>query len=234
LNVDSTFRDRTRARALCGEHARRGDYVGWFEALYDEAGGDAGAVPWADLEPNPYLVEWHRRSGIDLRGRRCLEVGCGLGDDAEYLAAAGGIVTAFDVAATAIAWCRGRFPSSPVEYRVADLLAAPAEWRRRFDLVVESYTLQVLPPEVRARAIGCVADLVAPGGALLVICRGREAADPPGALPWPLVRAELGAFASAGLREAGFEDFLDAETPPVRRFRVEYRRPFDAPGGSGS
>ena len=69
------------------------------------------------------------------------------------------------------------------------------------------------------------ARFVAPGGDLLVIARGREATDPPGTMPWPLLREELAEFTRAGLEERGFDDFLDAETPPVRRFRVHYRRP---------
>jgi hypothetical protein len=66
---------------------------------------------------------------------------------------------------------------------------------------------------------------VLPGGELLVIARGREPSDPPGTMPWPLVRAELDGFRRAGLEETSFEDFMDAESPPVRRFRVHYRRP---------
>ena len=88
-------KDRTRARKLCSEYAERGDQLGWFETLYQEARGDEAIVPWADMVPNPYLCEWHRRMGYDFRGQRCLKIGCGLGDDAEYLASAGGSVVAF-------------------------------------------------------------------------------------------------------------------------------------------
>ena len=70
-----------------------------------------------------------------------------------------------------------------------------------------------------------MASFVAPHGTLLIVTRGRDAADPQGNLPWPLLKDELGGFKTAGLVEAKFEDYLDGETPPVRRFRVEYRRP---------
>jgi hypothetical protein len=72
-----------------------------------------------------------------------------------------------------------------------------------------------------------LADFVAPGGSLLVICRGREPDEPEGSLPWPLTRAELGALVTeAGLVETAFEDYLDdTEGSPVRRFRCVYRRP---------
>ncbi len=36
---------------------------------------------------------------------------------------------------------------------------------------------------------------------------------------------ELGEFVKAGLTDVNFEDYVDAEDPPVRRFRAEYRRP---------
>lgn len=59
-------------------------------------------------------------------------------------------------------------------------------------------------------------------GTLLLVCRGRDAADPPGDTPWPLTREELAAREN-GLPLVSFEDYYDAETPPVRRFRAVYR-----------
>jgi hypothetical protein len=69
-----------------------------------------------------------------------------------------------------------------------------------------------------------IAALLAPGGTLLLICRGRSAADPRGELPWPLSAEELETWTLAGLRQVHFEDYFDQEGPPVRRFRVEYQR----------
>ena len=70
-----------------------------------------------------------------------------------------------------------------------------------------------------------MADLVAEGGSLLIIARGREEHDPPGEMPWPLTRRELNHFLEIGLREVSFEDFQDPEEPSTRRFRVLYMRP---------
>lgn len=215
---------RRKAGDLARESLAAGDPVGWFEKLYVQAGGEPGAIAWADLAPNPNVFDWLDREQVNGAGCRALEIGCGLGDDAEDLARRGFAVTAFDVSATAIDWCRRRFPGSPVEYVVADLLNPPAEWARVFDFVLESYTLQVLPPDVRDAAIRRVARFVAPGGSLLVVARGREPSDPPGTMPWPLMRDEFGGFVRAGLEELSFEDFPDDETPTVRRFRAVYRR----------
>jgi SAM-dependent methyltransferase len=214
--------DRARARTLAREAIARGEPLAWFERLYREAATGTATVPWADLVPNPYLVAW-----LDAHPAppgRALDVGTGLGDNAEELARRGWDVVAFDVAATAIDGARARFPASRVRYVTADLLAPPVDWRGAFDLVAETYTLQVLPPPERAVAARALGDLVAPGGTLLVLARGREPGDPEGAMPWPLTRPEVEAIGRAGLRLAAFEDFLDAEYPPVRRFRAAFRR----------
>jgi hypothetical protein len=42
--------------------------------------------------------------------------------------------------------------------------------------------------------------------------------------PWPITKEELALFREADLRQISFEGFLDAEVPPVRRFRVSYAR----------
>ena len=217
---------RSRARDLAQAHVEQGDAIGWFEPLYAEAQGNAERVPWADLKPNPNLLDWLDREAIRGEGRSALVVGCGLGDDAELLAARGFRVTAFDVAPTAVAWCRQRFPASSVQYETADLLNPPAQWSAAFDFVFEAYTLQVFKPaEVRHRAASRLAAFPRPGGTLLVICRGREPSDPEGQMPWPLLREELSAFEKCGLKQVSFEDFWDPhETPPVRRFRALYTR----------
>lgn len=226
--TDMTDAARANARRLAAEHLQRNDPTGWFEPLYAGANGDPAAIQWADARPNPHLVAWFDRQPVSGDRQSALVVGCGLGDDAEELARRGFAVVAFDVAPTAVAWCRRRFPDSPVRYEVADVLDPPAAWAGAFDLVVEAYTLQVLPPEVRHAAMARIADAVAPGGTLLVIARGRDEDDDPGAMPWPLTRGELAALAEAGLAEAAFEDFADPEEAAVRRLRVEYRRPGSA------
>ena len=111
-----------------------------------------------------------------------------------------------------------------MRYVEADLLQPSKDWTRRFDFVVESYTLQVLTPALRSDAMRRVASFVAPGGTLLVIARGRESSEPEGAMPWPLTRQELAVFEDAGLAVVEFEDYVDGEDPPVRRFRVNYLR----------
>lgn len=216
---------RQRVRELAGQHLARGDALGWFEALYAEAGGNPETIPWANLRPNPNLVSWLSRSNTQGEGRTALVVGCGLGDDAEHLAARGFHVTAFDISPTAIAWCRRRFPDSSLSYEAHDLFHPPASWQRAFDFVFEAYTLQALPAAIRPQAMRQIAQCLADKGLLLVVCRARNHSDPEGDLPWPLTREELQTFVDADLVCEQLEDYLDDEQPPVRRFRVVYRRP---------
>jgi SAM-dependent methyltransferase len=218
----SDVRKTTKQLAL--DSLARGDATGWFEPLYASAAGEPSRIPWADLAPNPHLVSWAQNAGLRGDGKSALVVGCGLGDDAEWLASRGFHVTAFDLSETAIAWARRRFPSSRVVFEVADLLACPEEWSHEFDFVFEAYTIQSLPEgELRPKAIAAIASTVAENGTLLVIARGRDDGQVVQGPPWPLSPAEATSFAQHGLDEILFEDFLDEETPPQRRFRVEFR-----------
>jgi SAM-dependent methyltransferase len=213
---------RQRAQQLASEFLACADPTGWFETLYAEAGSNYTAVPWADLAPNPNLVDWVTKHNLVGKSRTALKIGCGYGDDAEFLAELGFQVVAFDISPTAISECKRRFPTSQVSYQVADLLKPPDTWFKSFNFVLESYTLQVLPPELRVVAISNISNFVAPSGQLLVIARGREESDSPGEMPYPLTKRELEQFESLGLRRQGFEDYFDTESPPVRRFRVLY------------
>jgi hypothetical protein len=214
--------DRTRARELAAEYIAKGDPTGWFEQLYREAEDGTSVVPWAEHRPSPNLLDFWEEQPISSTGRKALIIGCGLGDDAELLADWGFSTTAFDVSESAVRACRRRFPDSPVEYVAADLLQPPEAWFRAFHFVFESNTLQVLPAELRYPAMNRAADFVKQGGRLLVIARARDEDDPRGEMPWPLTRRELNHFPEIGLRELSFEDFLDSEDPPVRRFRALY------------
>jgi SAM-dependent methyltransferase len=212
-----------RARQLAAAFVADGDVTGWFERLYAEGEAGTAVVPWVLGEPNESLVEW--AAGLDGAGRRALVVGCGTGEDAEYLAGLGFAVTGFDIAPTGIAAARERHPDSAVDYQVADLLNLPAAWSGAFDLVVEIYTVQPLFGEVRARALAALHGPVAPGGTLLVVSWATGADDPerdPAMMPWPLTRAELDA-AAGPLRARRIEQFM-GRVPPLPRWRAEFSR----------
>ena len=226
---DKSAHERARALAdrLQAERLKQGnDFTGWFEDLYATAAGDASLVPWASLRPHPALVDWMHRQPPPAPGARAIDVGCGLGDNAAFLAQCGYETTAIDISPSAVEWAKRRH-GTVADFRVADLFALPDDLRGAFDLVHETYTIQSLPIAVRPRVMAAIASLLAPGGKLLVICRARpdevEAEGP----PWPLCRAELAEFERLGLKRLSFEEFVEEREDGRRipHFRVEYERP---------
>ncbi len=210
------------ARRLSGEALGEGDPTSWFERLYAQAADGHAVVPWDRRAPHPLLVEWIEQRP-DLSGRRTLVVGCGLGDDAAYLAAQGYRVIAFDISGSAIDAARRRFPTSPVDFRVADLLNPPTEWREHFDLVVETYTTQSLPVRLRPTVVLHVGRLVAPGGTLLVLAVAPDADEQSDGPPWPLSRTDIESFAVEGLNVVSVEEIRDP--PETHRWRAVFTRP---------
>jgi len=208
---------------LAQDYADRGDPNGWFEEFYAKAGGDIRKIYWADLKPNPLLLDWLGKNTAPA-GKRAITIGCGLGDDAEVLSQLGYQVTAFDISPSAIAMCRQRYSDSKVDYCVADLFDYPAKWRRAFDLVYECNTVQILKGQDRARSIEAISELVALGGNVLVSCRSRNKGEQLDAFPLALDRDEIDGFKRAGLSEIHFLTYDDDQEPPVPHFFAVYRR----------
>ncbi|MGI0495485.1 class I SAM-dependent methyltransferase [Alkalinema pantanalense CENA528] len=214
---------RSRVQSLAQTYRDTDQPLAWFEALYASANGNPESIPWVNRQPHPLFLDWLTARSLVGTGRSALVVGCGLGDDAEALADRGFNVTAFDLSPTAIAWCRERFPQSQVDYQVADLFDLPSDWARHFDFVLEIYTIQAMPPELHIPAMQAIAPLVAPGGELLVICRGREETDPLTGPPFPLTRSQLATFEQTGLPLVEADDLLDPDGLRPRHFRLLYR-----------
>jgi SAM-dependent methyltransferase len=215
---------RARVREIQAEFAAHGDTLGWFEALYKEAAGDNDVIPWADLEPNSYFRAWAERTRLQGDGRKALVVGCGLGDDAKYLADLGFKVTAFDISPTAIEWAKKLYPDADIQFEVADLFQPFRGWLGAFDLVLEIYTIQPLPLEIRPRVIDAIAAFVAENGKLVVVTRGREDDDEPVEMPWPLSRRDLSRFEENGLVRTGFVMMEAEKEDEPHRFVLEYER----------
>jgi SAM-dependent methyltransferase len=142
-----------------------------FEEAYTSACGELGAVPWRAGHPDPALVAWldHHAPSLIRPGAAAAVVGCGTGDDAAELAARGYDITALDVAPTAIAWARQRFPHIADCFLTADVLNPPRHLLRRSDLVVDSDALAWLPAELRPSAAAGLTALARPRGMVLVI-----------------------------------------------------------------
>lgn len=130
------------------------------ETFWDEmyAGRDRN---WSG-NANPVLVQ----QVSDLAPGRALDVGCGEGDDARWLAAKGWAVTASDISSVALDRAASLTErDAPIDWVHADYLASPPP-AGSFDLVsVHFFAI----PTARSEAARGIADAVAPGGVLLVV-----------------------------------------------------------------
>ncbi|MCB1536081.1 MAG: class I SAM-dependent methyltransferase [Rhodoblastus sp.] len=199
----------------------------WLELpspLWGGAGGGGRAILRQDPEapishdcatphPNPPPQGGRESYSAPLAKLRALDVGCGLGDNAEALAAAGAEVTAFDLSENAIHWAKRRFPHTRVAYRSADLFHPPAEWLGAFDLVNECYTLQALPNRLLPEAGAALASFLKPGGQILVIARSRPNPAAPDGPPWPLARGDVEGLTAQGLTLDSLEELTQPGEP---------------------
>lgn len=228
--LDQPALTQTSGAVLAPPRSRE-DVASFFETIYTDAGGDASRVPWAHQRPSPFMVSWLNKVGTGMvrPGGRVAVVGCGLGQDAMELVRRGFDVLAFDLSQSAIKWARELHPEAADCFIVADAIEPPSRLRHRFDLVVESSTLQSVPPALRPDLARGMSTLLGPHGALLAICRARCASVPLSNVdgpPYPLSCVELESLmAQAGLAPAHpITDFEDDNSPPIRRLRGAFRR----------
>jgi len=133
-------------------------------------------------DPNPQLVA----EIADLALGRALDVGCGEGADAIWLAQRGWSVVATDISRVALErgaqHARDSDPaaSARIDWLQADLLLRPPE-PDSFDLV--SAQFMQLPPEARAWLFTALAAAVRAGGTLLVV--GHHPSDLATGVPRP-------------------------------------------------
>lgn len=224
MEKEDIDRVREHTKELATAFINNGDSTGWFEALYAEAKGDNEKIPWADLEPNRFLVEWAENVNLKGNGRKALVVGCGLGDDAKFLEDLGFKVAAFDVSPKAIDWAKKIHYESNIEFFTEDLFDAPKEWKKAFEFVLEVYTIQALPLNLRETTIDAISNFVAQDGELVVVTRGRENDEVAEKLPWALSYKDLSRFESNGLTQLNLTELPGDEEELIRRFVVEYKK----------
>jgi SAM-dependent methyltransferase len=128
-------------------------------------------LPWDTGVPDPHLVEFVEAS--TLTDRRMLEVGCGTGTNAIWLASRGFEVVGIDISPRAIAQAEAKLRGETVRFLVGDFFEASLEGT--FGFVFDRGVLHLFDDlPVRAKFVGRVAELLSPVGVWLSIIGSTE------------------------------------------------------------
>ncbi len=145
-----------------------------LDRFYAEAEGDPKRLPWYRSEPDALLA---RIASGRTRGR-ALDVGCGGGELASYLARLGYAVTAIDLHPEAVAMAKRRAAAGPsFEVLQADVLQFTSH--TVFDFVLDSGCLHTLRNVATAAYRTQLLTWLAPGGDFVL-----EHWDKRGPLDW--------------------------------------------------
>jgi SAM-dependent methyltransferase len=175
-----------------------------FESLYL-----AGTPPWDVGHAQPEVVRLAEEGEFvgDV-----LDVGCGTGENALYLASLGRRVLGVDASPAAVERARAKAVERgfAVPFLVADALDL-ARLRRRFETVLDCGLFHTLAIEQRRPYAHSLCEVLSPGGALHLLCFSDE--EPPGPGPRRVAEHEIGdafrsLFATVRIRPGRFESLI--------------------------
>ncbi len=160
-------------------------------------------------QPNPLLV----REVAALAPGTALDLGCGEGGDAIWLAKQGWRVTAVDVSATALRRAAEHAGGLDIAWAQHDL--SQTFPTGLFDLVSAQFFHSVVaPPGEREKTLRRAADAVAPGGLLLVVGHAGWPSwleHPPFEYGFPTTGEVLDSLGVRGRWEVELEDLIEHE-----------------------
>ena len=162
-----------------------------FDALYRGESPGKGIAPmttppWDTKAPSESVIVW--QTGGWVHGD-VLDIGCGLGDNAVYLAKNGHTVTGLDISPTALITAERRAKDAGVEvkFAVADSTKLDG-YTDAFDTVIDSGMFHCLDDDGRRSYAAAVHRATRPGATLLLSCFSD--ANPVGKEPRPAVSGE--------------------------------------------
>jgi deazaflavin-dependent oxidoreductase (nitroreductase family) len=144
-----------------------------FDALYRGESPAAGVAPittppWDTKAPSDSVIAW--QTGGRIHGD-VLDVGCGLGDNAIYLAKNGHRVTGLDISPTALITAEQRAKDAGVEVTLAVADSTELDgYTDAFDTVIDVGQFHVLDDKGRRRYAQAAHRAARPGATLLLSC----------------------------------------------------------------
>lgn len=154
----------------------------FFDAAY------AGAPPWEIGRPQDDVVRLEKRGGF--KGK-VLDLGCGTGENALFLASKGLEVLGIDRVPAAVEKARAKAAERGVTgctFEVADALEL-GKSKKTFDVVLDSGLFHVLSDADRAKYAKALAKVVKGKGSLHILCFSTD--EPPGDGPRRVGEREL-------------------------------------------
>ena len=138
----------------------------WWDGFFADRSRD---IPFFAEWPDENLAEWF--TGGLLAAGRVLELGCGNGRNAIYLARLGCAVDAVDFSARAISWAAERADraGAAVAFQCCSIFDARLT-AGSYDLVYDCGCFHHLPPHRREDYISLVARALRPGGSYGLVC----------------------------------------------------------------
>jgi SAM-dependent methyltransferase len=158
------------------------DVLEMLDGLLERRQGEWWDEFFADRDkPCPFFVEWPDESLVDyfasgmLRPGRVLELGCGHGRNALYLAQQGCEVDAVDFSPKAISWARERAHAVglAVNFHCCSVFDLPPP-ERPYDLVYDCGCFHHLPPHRRLTYLRLVTRSLRDQGLFALVCFAPE------------------------------------------------------------
>ncbi len=143
------------------------DGAAWWDGFYEDR---SKAVPFFAPKPDESLAAYV--DGGALKPGRALELGCGPGRNALYLAARGFDVDAVDLSPAALDWARerAREAGTKVRFHLGDIFGPVLDGKGPYDLVHDSGCFHHLPPHRRIGYLALLDRMLAPGGHFVLNC----------------------------------------------------------------
>ena len=171
-----------------------------FKNLFFDLWYRFGKPPWIIDQAQPDLIAAAEKG--EICGPTVLDVGCGNGDNAIYLASRGFDVTGVDVSAKAIRVAKQKASEAEVDvtFKTLDALNI-GTLAKRFDTVIDFGLFHNIVGDDRERYVRALSDVCVSKGQLLMQCFGDQAGEYdvyPRRYPQPLSQDEIRASFSEG------------------------------------